>query len=205
MLAPETLRGIEQAVREAESKTAGEIAVVIAARSAAWTGERVAFALAAATGLAVLLAVILEPHPGWVALAFPLLFGIAWWIAGVGPLLRALTGSAALADAVQRAAKVAFVDCGVHATKTRAGVLIYVSLFERRVYVLGDSAVHAVVGDPGWQSWAGRVGSAMKVHDPDALLAVIHDVGATLADKFPRDAHDENELPDAVRVVASAR
>ena len=193
------LQRIEAAVKDAERSTAGEIVVVVAPHSASWGAVRTALALPVAALGGALLDRVVEMDAGWMALAVTTLFVIAWLLAGAGPITRWLAGSGGLDAAVLRAAKVAFVDHGVHATKARAGVLVYLSLLERRVQVLGDAGVHAIVGDAGWASVAARVSGAMKGNNIDALIDVVRDVGATLAKAFPRAPNDENELPDAVR------
>lgn len=204
MLRESELKRIEQVVRDVERETAGEIVVVIARKSATFVGARAAFAFVVGTLDALVLSRILDRtdvHPGWVALAVPLFFALAWLLASIPPITRALAGERAIDDAVMRAAKIAFLEHGVHATRTRAGVLVYLSLFEKRVQVLGDSAVHALVGDAGWAAYAARVGVAMKKRSTDDLVTVVRELGATLAQAFPRSREDVNELPDSVRLA----
>lgn len=199
------LRRIEAVVRDVERETAGEIVVVIAKKSATFVGARTVFAFVVGTLDALVLSQILDRsialHPGWIALAMPLFFALAYLFASIPLITRALAGQRAIDDAVMRAAKIAFLEHGVHATRTRAGVLVYLSLFEKRVQVLGDSAVHALVGDAGWAAYAARVGNAMKKRSADDLVTVVRELGATLAKAFPRGRDDVNELPDHVRLA----
>lgn len=201
LISAEDLQRIEAAVKDVERWTAGEIVVVVATRSATWSGARTVFALVVASLGCIVASRVVGVHVGWMALAAPALFVVAWLVAGLGPVARALAGSAALDDAVLRAAKVAFLDHGVHETKMRAGVLVYLSLFEHRVQVLGDAAVHKLVGDVTWAAYAKRIGIAMSARNVDDLIAVVRDVGAILSRSFPRSAHDDNELTDAARVA----
>jgi putative membrane protein len=197
------LKRIEQVVHDVERETAGEIVVVIAKRSAPFVGARAAFAFVVGTIEALVLSQLLGDvaavHPGWVALAVPMFFALGWLIASIPPITRTLAGDRAVDAAVMRGAQIAFLEHGVHATRTRAGVLVYLSLFERRVQVLGDSAVHALVGDAGWAAYAARVGDAMKKRSADDLVTVVRELGITLAKAFPRARDDVNELPDHVR------
>ncbi len=201
---PAALARIEAAVSQVERGTAGEIVVVIARRSASFAGARAAFAFAVATVGGVVFSRVLDVHAGWMALSIPLLMLFAWLLASLAPVTRALVGSVALDDEVVRAAKVAFLDHGVADTRMRAGVLLYVSLFERRVQVLGDSGVHAVIGAAGWSAYADRIGGAMRTSSVDGLVEVVRDLGVMLARSFP-PTDGVNELDDAVRVVDQSR
>lgn len=199
------LKRIEQVVRDVERETAGEIVVVIARRSAAFVGARALFAFVVGTLDALVLSQIVDRsialHAGWIALAMPVLFALAYGLASIPLITRALAGERAIDAAVMRAAQIAFLEHGVHATRSRAGVLVYLSLFERRVQVLGDSAVHALVGDDGWTAYASRVGNAMRQRSADDLVTVVRELGATLAKAFPPGRDDTNELPDHVRLA----
>lgn len=199
------LARIEQVVRDVERETAGEVVVVIAPRSASFVGARALFAFVVGTLVALILsqAVDWRVHAGWIAISVPLLFAVAYGIASVPVITRILAGDRTIDDAVLRAAKLAFLDHGVHATRTRAGVLVFLSLFERRVQVIGDAAVHALVGDNGWSMYAARVAHAMKQKSADDLVTVVKELGATLAKAFPRTRDDENELPDHVRLAST--
>lgn len=196
-----TLAKIAAAVTEAERGTAGEIVVVAAHSSDAWSGTRGAFALAVGSLGTVALSAALPSLSGvGLAALFPALFLVGFVVASVPPVLRALLTDDAIDEAVLRAAKVAFVDNGVHRTRDRAGVLVYVSLLEHRVQLLGDAGVHKLVGDEGWRKYTDRVAHGLKSHDPDALVGVVHELGKVLAAAFPPGRENPNELPDAVRV-----
>ena len=191
----QSLAKITAAVTDAEKRTSGEIVVVIAERSGRYQEARAVFALVASS-VATLAAVVIDPdiHASWLLLnGFVAL--AAYAIASVPMFARFLVDGDHRAKAVASAAKLAFVDRGVHRTRDRSGVLVYLSLLERRVQIIGDENVHKVVGDDGWKKYVARI-----VEDPAATAAVVADIGALLAGSFPRRADDKNELPDAVVV-----
>lgn len=195
------LEKIASAVAEAERGTAGEIVVVAARRSDAWVGARTALGLAAGSiGTVTVSALAPWVHGMWLGALFPLLFVLGFLVAGLPFVLRALLTDDAIDEAVLRAAKVAFVDHGVHRTVDRAGVLVYISAAERRVQLLGDAGVHKVVGDDGWRRYAQQVVRGLKGHDADELVRVVKDIGGVLASSFPPRAENPDELPNAVRV-----
>ena len=97
------------------------------------------------------------------------------------------------------AAQQQFVRLGVQNTRERNGVLIFVAPRMHQFAVVGDEAIHQTCGDALWQS----VVAKMRDHFRDdkfteAIVGAIHDVGAVLAEHFPRREGDVNELPDVV-------
>ncbi len=103
-------------------------------------------------------------------------------------------------ESVLRAARAAFVELGVARTRGRSGVLVYVSVLERRVVVLGDLAIDAVGMGERWRAAIARLDGALRPPRLDELVAAIGDLGAPLAAILPHAAADLNELPDEVSV-----
>ena len=96
-------------------------------------------------------------------------------------------------------AKVHFLRLGMEKTRARNAVLIYIAPHSRNFAVVGDLVIHEKCGDDFWQ----RIASAMAAHlkqerYTDALIDAIQTVGDILAQHFPRQADDKNELPDAI-------
>jgi len=72
--------------------------------------------------------------------------------ANVAPIHRLLVSSGRKAAAVHLAARAAFVDQGVSRTRGRTGILLYVSMFERRVEVLPDVGIQAAGFGEDWKA-----------------------------------------------------
>ena len=65
--------------------------------------------------------------------------------------------------------------------------------------LLGDHAVHAVIGEGGWQREADRLIAQIRAgRAADGVLEVIGDLSGALSSAFPRAADDLNELPNRV-------
>lgn len=190
-------QAIEQAVRRAEAATRGEIVVAVAETSDAYGAPRAAFALGVALVAAV--AALALGAPAWITVvAWPAGAALGWLITRVPAVLRAIVPDDDIDGEVLESAKAAFFDHGVHRTAERAGVLVYLSLAERRVTVLGDAGIHAVIGEQGWKDHASKIVEAMHGGHPEALADVVGALGGVLAQHFPRRGEDKNELPDAV-------
>jgi uncharacterized membrane protein len=92
-----------------------------------------------------------------------------------------------------------FQKLGVHKTKERNGVLIFVAPRAQKFAVIGDEAVHARCGEKFWQELVDTMrGHFQKENFTDALVHAISETGKLLAAHFPRAAGDKNELPDSI-------
>jgi uncharacterized membrane protein len=107
-------------------------------------------------------------------------------------------GAAGPGDALGRAAEV-FAALGMQATAERSGVLIYLAVDDHKLAILGDSGVHARVGDAYWQRVRdGMVERLRQGAAREAILHAVSEVGAVLQRFFPRRPDDQNELSDRV-------
>jgi putative membrane protein len=101
---------------------------------------------------------------------------------------------------VQRAAELAFHQLGMVETRGRTGILIYVSLLERRVVVLADRGIHARVAEGTWDGVVARVVEGIRRGQADdGLVEGIRLCGEILARHVPPQPNDPNELPDRPR------
>lgn len=204
---------IREAVAAAERRTSGEIVPYVVGRSgtyevAVWRAASGGALLAAALALAVAWA-----YDGWGwtwlysawAMALVMTAGGALGAglaALIDPLRRWLAGPARLDERVHRRAAQAFVDEEVFDTRDRTGILLFVSLFEHRIEVVGDVGINAKVEPAEWVEVVDLIRSGIVGGDlAGGLVAAIGRCGDLLhrrgVDLRP---DDEDELPDDVRV-----
>lgn len=208
---------VSQAVAQAEAHTAGEIVTIVAARSDAYRDV----ALAWAALVALLALAVLELAPDFaLALADRLLglwatewtpravFGLALAVATVKfaamlvlqlwqPLRLLLVPGPVKTARTHARALTCFRVGAQRRTKGRTGILIYLSLAEHRAEIIADEAISAKVSAEVW----GDAMAAMLAHIKDGriadgMIAGVEKVGIVLAQHFPRDTNDRNELPD---------
>jgi putative membrane protein len=126
-----------------------------------------------------------------------LAFTIALLILKYMPLRLFLTPAATKHRRVRRRAIAIFQAAASGRTTGRTGILIYLSLAERRAEIIADQAILEVTDDHTWGEAmtelitnvkAGRVG--------DGIAAAVERVGVVLSEHFPRSAVDRNEIPD---------
>lgn len=99
-------------------------------------------------------------------------------------------------DVMDRSAAI-FKKLGMHKTAQRNGVLIYLSVKNRKFAIIGDSGINAVVDKEYWERIKLRMLEAFRVEKfTEGLVNAIHEVGLSLKTTFPFNKDDKNELPD---------
>ena len=99
-------------------------------------------------------------------------------------------------------AQAAFTRLGMGKTRERNGVLLFVAPDSQTFAVIGDEAVHAKCGQAFWDELATAMTGAFRRGEfTTGLLAGIDRAGALLAEHFPRQPDDINELPNRVVVI----
>lgn len=102
-------------------------------------------------------------------------------------------------DPAQARARDVFLRLGLDRTRDRNAVLIYLTLDDRHLAIVGDEGIHARVGDEYWAQVRDLMVERLRQGRPrEALLAAIEAVGAILRRHFPRRPDDRDELPDRV-------
>jgi uncharacterized membrane protein len=101
-------------------------------------------------------------------------------------------------DAVAAAQK-AFFHLGMHKTKEKNGVLIFVAPRVRKFAIIGDEAVHARCGDEFWKEVSEEISAQFRQGDfSEGILHGITRAGKLLAEHFPRHPGDKNRLSDEI-------
>ena len=113
------------------------------------------------------------------------------------PLRLLLTPAIVKSRRVRRRAIRYFKVGAERRTVGKTGILIYLSLAERKAEIVADEAIHALVPQEAWgEAMADLIAGVREGRLADGMIAAVDDVGAILAKNFPRSAEDRNELPD---------
>lgn len=100
-------------------------------------------------------------------------------------------------DRVHAEALSQFRARGIGATRAATGVLIYVSLPDRIAEVVADTGIYAKVAPAHWATTITALTDGIKAGTPAAgFIAAIELAGAVLAEHFPPDADNPDELPN---------
>ena len=194
---------VVSAIKEAENHTSGEVIVVVAKQS----DDYVHVPIHIAAGVALAMPFLLP----WAARFFPWATVSLWWVfliqllvfIGVALILSQnwfrylVTPRKLMRKYAHRNAATQFLTFHTHATGGRTGILIFVSLLERYVEVVGDTAISAKVKHAEWQKIVDEMLPLLKAHRlADALVLGVDQCGHTLAKHFPPNTPNPNELPD---------
>jgi putative membrane protein len=100
---------------------------------------------------------------------------------------------------VKEAAEIQFWQKGIYRTREETGVLIYVSVFERRVWVLGDRGVNAKIPEGHWGGVVDTIVQGIRAGRPaESICQAVARVSDVLAEKFPVRAGDTDELENLI-------
>lgn len=208
---------ISAAVAAAEERSAGEIVTIISGESNSFND--VALLWSALVSFLALTVLALFPDfylakidwllGNWASQWSPrqvLLLGLTavtmkflgmWLILLWKPLRLALVPSP-LKHARVRDRAVRYFKVGAERrTHGRTGILIYLSLAEHRAEIVADAAIAEKVSPDVWGEAMTALIAEIKAGRPGAgMVAAVEQVGAVLAEHFPRADDDKNELPD---------
>ncbi len=200
---------ITAAVHRAESKTSGEIVPYVVGQSDSY--EEAEWRCGALLGTASLasFSIILSYTSIWLPLTVAELVITALLAGAIGfvlpkifaPVKRAFAGHALMERRVAQRAAEAFVSEEVFKTRERTGILIFLSILERKVLVVGDSGINAKVKPGEWDNIVNRIVSGIRSGKPaGGLIDGILECG-TLLEKHGVAIRpdDTDELPDTLR------
>lgn len=208
---------VSEAVTAAERDTAGEIVTVVTRRSDAYHDVGLHWAV-----LAMLLALAVlawrpeaavwahglvadpwasAPSPGGLFTVALVLLAMVFLVVRLAlawmPLRLALTPAPTKTRRVHARALTLFRAAAEARTRDATGVLIYLSLDERRAEIIADRAIHTRVAPDVWGAAMAALVAGMRDGRPgEGMAAAVARVGNVLAEHFPPRADDTNELPD---------
>ncbi len=208
---------LSAAVHEAEQGTSGEIVTIIAKHSDRYLDIALWWSVIA--GVLALAAVAAFPGfyeyfiglltNGWFPAAtvsemlefalaiFVIKFGAMRLLMQWKPLRMFLTPGIVKSSRVRRRAIRYFKVGAERRTAGRTGILIFLSLDERRAEIVADESIHSIVPQEAWgQAMADLIADVREGRITDGMVAAVRDVGQILAGQLPRQESDVNELPD---------
>ncbi len=195
------------AVQEAEKQTAGEIVPMVVSASYHYPMADVIGGVFLALPAALLLTPLIG---GWLWIGtwnlwmflglFSLLFPTALLIVRhtVG-LKRIFIARREIDAEVEEAAVTSFFQKGVYRTRDETGILIFISLFERRVWVLADRGINRKVAQDQWDGIVARIIDGIRQQRAgQAICAAVAEIGELLAAHFPIREDDRDELTNLI-------
>lgn len=190
---------VRRAIEEVESETSAELVVVVRRQSASY--RQVDVAVGSVTAFALLMVILFHPWSfplPWIPLEVLFAFLVGYGVSSLfWGLKRALLRHKTLRQATWQAACAAFHEKGVSRTSGRNGLLVYVSMLERRVECVTDIGIDTEALGSGWsEALAMLRRSVARRPDLEAFATGLEALGPILGAVLPRAQDDVNELPD---------
>jgi putative membrane protein len=197
----EARRRLEAVITDAEQRTEGEIVLMVVRACDAYEGVGwrvgVTLALLAALGM-----IAWEPtlSPLLVLAVQAVALRAGHGRARLEPLRRRRLPAALVERRLAERARRAFAERGLERTRARTGILLLVAQLERRVVVLGDVGIDAVLDpDESWQQViALAVAGLREGRAVEGLEAALGRCAEMLARHVPAQTPRVDQLPDAV-------
>jgi putative membrane protein len=204
-LSPAGERLLDEAIAEVERRSRAELVVVVRPAAGEYVGNDMLVAGAVAFGtLAFQLYSSFEFALHWMLIHPPLMGAAAVALLRLTPGLRAMfVSEAQLRASAETAAAACFHRKGIHHTRERTGILVYVALFESNVVVLPDSGISKVIPADVWRDAIAPIESVLHDEgDAGVLAARVRGLAEVLARWCEARADDVDELPNRVEVDA---
>lgn len=206
-LTPQEQQAVTAAVQQAEKQTSGEIVPMIASASHHYPLAAVRGGTFLALPLALLATALLGSHL-WLGdqnmylfVAFFLLFYLPFrMLVDRSPRLKRLFLSGReVEEEVEEAAITAFFSEGLYRTRQQNGILLFVSVLERKVWILGDRGINERIDPHGWDAIVDELSAGIKDgRQGEALCLAIDRVGEMLRTHFPYQRNDTDELHNLI-------
>lgn len=211
-LAQNFLTGAEQeritrVVHQAEQITSGEIVPMVVSQSSHYPAATIIGGFLSA----FLFSLALTPFIGkalwlggnnmllFVAIFLLLYFIFFMLIKHIPTIKRFFLLKNEIQREVEEHAVTSFFQEKLYKTKDENGILLFISVFERQVVILGDNGINERIAPDSWQNMVDRITSAIREkRQCDAICETIEQIGALLKDHFPIQDDDENELHDLI-------
>ncbi|MCF7857979.1 MAG: TPM domain-containing protein [Candidatus Cloacimonetes bacterium] len=217
-LSKEELQKIGSAVKKAESKTSGEIATALIKESYDYAIYELIFAIIAgfiyfvvmiffsASIEQMLQSKFWDYSVNYLIMCYGfstfLVITIFYFLGNISGIDRLIVPGKILREKVRERALRYFMESGVNNTKDRTGILIFISILERRVELLADSGINEKIEPEKWQSLVDNVIIGIrKKKVSEYLIKSINECGEMLQDHFPIQADDINELSDEIDIL----
>ncbi len=193
---------LAQAVRDIEKNSDAEIVIVVRGRSGTYRhADYLCGAIVAFVGLVFVLFSPFEFHTYWVPIDVLILFIAGAFVSARTDFIRrVLTGKNFRAKAVRTGAAAMFYEAGIANTSAENGLLIYLSLLERRLEVIADRGILKAVPALKWNNSVFELKRIGKTPEPENLVKAVSDLGRLLAEHLPATGENPNELPDGPRI-----
>lgn len=220
LLTNEEKEKILEAIAESEKNTTGEIVPVIASSSGRYDrSEDIVGVFSSIFLVSVVWFLVqgISSNPshwdglslnlglGWIILFMFIGFLLGSTIATYFPILKLpFVLNSEINDEIQQRVSESFYRFGVRRTSGATGILIYISLLEKKVVIQGDTAISEKLQQEDWDHICQTIIQGMKNNQPAVgIRAGILQCGDLLKQYFPADPSSINQLKNSLYFIDS--
>jgi putative membrane protein len=198
---------VAAAVREAEKLTAGEIVVMVISASYHYPMANVIGAVVFTFPLALIFTTFtgewlwIGSQNMWLFLGFLTVFFILFHQISKRSLWlkRCFISERELEEEVEEAAITQFFNQGLYRTRDQTGVLVLISVFEHKTWVLADKGINARVHEGQWDDIVKIIiGGIKQKRQAEAICKAVEKIGKLLKEHFPIKPDDTDELDNLI-------
>ena len=192
---------IVNTTREVELRSIGEVAVMVVESSDPYIDAEVIGGIFLGSFMALVLTEFFFHSSLWfyIPLSFLLFFPSEYLFHKVPAIKTAFIGVKRKELSVMQRAIRAFYEKGLYKTKKNTGVLFFLSLLERKVWVLADTGINEKIDQATLNRFANIVSQGIKDGKAcESLCTAINEAGEVLEKHFPITPGDIDELPNEV-------
>lgn len=102
-------------------------------------------------------------------------------------------------EEVEEAATTSFYGEGLYRTRDENGILLFISVLEQKVWVLGDRGINARINPAEWEEIVTELTTGIKAgNQGEVLCRAVRRIGALLKTHFPYRRDDTDELHNLI-------
>lgn len=221
---------ISDTIKQAEANTSGEIAIMVLDASDSYKEAEILGALILSGFFALILEIIKSyyialENSGWsysisgfsahylleaaghtsiwtyIPMVFILYFPLRFVFSKIPQMKIPFLSRKIIEETVRKRAEIAFYEKGLYKTRDETGILIFISLLEHRVWILGDRGINEKIAPDFWSKIAGKLSEGIKKKEHGKYTChAIEECGKELSRHFPVKPGDTNELSDEIMV-----
>ncbi|MGB5156616.1 TPM domain-containing protein [Desulfobacterium sp. N47] len=219
---------ISDIIKQAESNTSGEIAIMVLDASDSYKEAETLGAFILSGFFALILEIIKSYYiatkaVGWsydpsgfsyqflleasghtsiwtyIPMLFILYFPFKFIFSKIDGIKIPFLSGKRIEETVRKRALMAFYEKGLYKTRDETGILIFISLLEHRVWILGDRGINAKIDPEFWGNIAAKLSEGIKKKEHGkATCDAIEECGKELSRYFLIKQDDTNELSNEV-------
>ena len=212
---------IDDAIKNVEMKTSGEIAVAIAPESDSYSFYELFFGviIGAVTFTALIflsnqIIPALEKQfwemPKWFFAVFSgmisfFVIALIFIVTNIPLIDRKIIPLSAKNEAVEAKAESTFFRAGINKTKEASGILIYISYLEQKVRILADFGIASKIEVSAWNQIAKDLADNLKSNATEAICNAVKDCGKILEENFPAKEENPDEISNELIILGGRK